>query len=68
MEKLHKKKMYVIEQQFAKKDKGLKIDEFVKVMLDHLDYNKDSEDERKKITLALIELFKEIDVNGDGIY
>lgn len=35
-------------------------------MLEHLDYNKDSKDETKKITLALIELFKEIDVNGDG--
>ena len=37
-------------------------------MLEHLDYNKDSLDERKKITLALIDLFKEIDVNGDGIF
>jgi hypothetical protein len=36
-------------------------------MLEHLDYNKDSQEEVKKITLALIELFKEIDVNGDGI-
>jgi hypothetical protein len=38
------------------------------MMLEHLDYNKDSLDERKKITLALIDLFKEIDVNGDGIF
>jgi hypothetical protein len=37
-------------------------------MLDHLDYNKNSDDERKKITLALIDLFKEIDVNGDGTF
>ena len=66
MEKLHKRKMYVIEQEFSTKEKGLAIDEFVKVMLDHLEYNKDSEEETKKITLALIELFKEIDVNGDG--
>lgn len=29
MEKLHKKKMYVIEQQFAAKEKGLLITEFV---------------------------------------
>jgi hypothetical protein len=42
MEKLHKKKMYVIEQQFSTKEKGLKIDEFVQVMLEHLDYNKES--------------------------
>lgn len=67
MEKLHKKKMYIIEQQFASKEKGLEIEEFVQVMLEHLDYNKDSQEEVKKITLALIELFKEIDVNGDGI-
>lgn len=66
MEKLHKKKMHVIEQEFSNKEKGLEIDEFIKVMLDHLEYNKDSDDEIKRITLALIELFKEIDVNGDG--
>ena len=35
-------------------------------MLEHLDYNKNSQEETKKITLALIDLFKEIDVNGDG--
>lgn len=35
-------------------------------MLEHLDYNKDSIEEVKKITLALVDLFKEIDVNGDG--
>lgn len=34
-------------------------------MLEHLDYNKESEEETMKITLALIDLFKEIDVNGD---
>jgi hypothetical protein len=37
-------------------------------MLDHLDYNKNSDEEKKKITLALIDLFKEIDVNGDGTF
>jgi hypothetical protein len=37
-------------------------------MLDHLEYNRDSDEERKKIALALIDLFKEIDVNGDGLY
>jgi hypothetical protein len=35
-------------------------------MLDNLEYNKDSEEEKKRFTLALIDLFKEIDVNGDG--
>jgi hypothetical protein len=38
----------------------------IKVMLDNLEYNKDSEEEKKRFTLALIDLFKEIDVNGDG--
>jgi len=36
----------------------------VKVMLEHLDYDKSK---TKEITLALIDTFKEIDVNGDGI-
>ncbi|CAD8108111.1 unnamed protein product [Paramecium primaurelia] len=69
MEKLHKKKMAVIERCFPDKNskgQGLTIQQFLKVMLEHLDYNKDSKEETKKITLALIELFKEIDVNGDG--
>jgi hypothetical protein len=35
-------------------------------MLEHLDYNKDSKEDSRRITLALIDLFKEIDVNGDG--
>jgi hypothetical protein len=33
-------------------------------MLEHLDYDKSK---TKEITLALIDTFKEIDVNGDGI-
>ncbi len=36
-------------------------------MLEHLDYSKNDQAMKKKITLALIDLFKEIDVNGDGI-
>lgn len=61
--------MAVIERCFPDKNskgQGLTIQQFLKVMLEHLDYNKDSKEETKKITLALIELFKEIDVNGDG--
>ena len=38
------------------------MNEFLAVMLDHLDFH---EDQRMKITLRLIDLFKEIDVNGD---
>ena len=35
-------------------------------MLEHLDYNRENKEETTKITLALVDLFKEIDVNGDG--
>lgn len=35
-------------------------------MLEHLEYSKNDQVMKKKITLALIDLFKEIDVNGDG--
>jgi len=61
--------MAVIEKCFPMKTAkaaGLTIEQFLKVMLEHLDYNKDSKEEVKKITLALVDLFKEIDVNGDG--
>lgn len=63
---LHKKKMYLIERCFQEKEKGLTKEEFIKVMLEYLDYNKSNKDEHLSVTLALIELFKEIDVNGDG--
>ena len=39
------------------------MDEFVKVMLEHLEYDKSK---IEKITISLIDLFKEIDVNGDA--
>lgn len=41
---------------------GLELKEFLAVMLEHLEYRKEEE---MKITLRLIDLFKEIDVNGD---
>lgn len=112
MSMLHKTKLKIIENDFSLRDKGLKLNEFVSVMLEHLDYEKypknappptvhpkhrglednefssaedrkRAEDERikreedlersklhyerirKKITVSLIDLFKEIDVNGD---
>ena len=34
-------------------------------MLEHLEYDKNNLIEKEKITLSLIDLFKEIDVNGD---
>jgi len=45
MQMLHKKKMYDIEKCFHKRGKGLSRDEFVKVMLEHLDY--DTTDDNK---------------------
>ena len=110
MSMLHKTKLKIIENDFALREKGLKLNEFVSVMLEHLDYERslknqgtgtirprimdeidyysqeekkkqemerirkeeDSEKSRlyferikKKITVSLIDLFKEIDVNGD---
>lgn len=35
-------------------------------MLEHLDYDKDNYERKKQITIALMDLFREIDVNGDG--
>ena len=34
-------------------------------MLEHLDYDKNDPKLKMKITLALIDFFKEVDVNGD---
>lgn len=36
---LHKQKMFVIEKCFDKSGKGLKLDQFCSVMLEHLDYD-----------------------------
>jgi len=62
---LHRKKMAVIEEQFQLKEKGLPIDDFLAVMLDNLDYDRTDYKLKKKITVALIDFFKEVDVNGD---
>lgn len=37
-------------------------------MLEHLEYDKKDDDKKMQITLALVDLFKEIDVNGDGTF
>jgi hypothetical protein len=34
-------------------------------MLEHLDYDKKDQKLKMKLTLALIDFFKEVDVNGD---
>ena len=54
---LHRKKMSIIEQRFMDKEKGLPIDEFVSVMLEHLDYDRNDSKLKMKITLALIDFF-----------
>lgn len=58
--------MYTLEKCFNQNGNGLLIGPFCKVMLEHLEYSKNDQVMKKKITLALIDLFKEIDVNGDG--
>lgn len=57
---LNKKKLRIIEEEFPKE--GLELHDFLRVMLKHLDYE---ENDELKITLRLVDLFKEIDVNGD---
>jgi len=61
---LPRKNLSIIEKQFPKEE-GLCLEDFVKTLLVHLEYNKDDPEKRLQITLNLIELFKEIDVNGD---
>ena len=58
LQMLHRKKMVLIEECFQQKEKGLSIDEFVSVMLDHLDYDNKNERLKNKLTLALIDFFK----------
>ena len=81
MSMLEKEKLFIIEKDFHKKEKGLELKEFVKVMLKHLNYSAQyqendrggdkkkpsmtDEEMKQDITLRLIDLFKEIDVNGD---
>ena len=62
---LDQKKLSIIEKKFEICPEGLTLDQFVDVMLTHLDYSKDDEELTLQITLRLIDLFKEIDVNGD---
>jgi len=64
LSRLHRRNLGLIERKFPKEG-GLSLDEFVSTLLQFLDYNKDDEIERMEVTLNLIDLFKEIDVNGD---
>lgn len=63
---LHKKKLKIIEEEFLQYELGPTIDQFVEIMLKHLlENNPDEEDLKLPVTLNLIDLFKEIDVNDD---
>jgi hypothetical protein len=64
LSRLHRRNLGLIEREFPKED-GLSLNEFVSTLLQYLDYNKDDEMEKIEVTLNLIDLFKEIDVNGD---
>ena len=55
-------KLTKIKNEFLKEEEGLELNQFLEVMLNHLEYSKEEE---LKITIKLIDLFKEIDVNGD---
>lgn len=63
---LDESRLTKIKAEFMKKEdetkEGLLINEFLEIMLTHLEYQ---ENERMKISMRLIDLFKEIDVNGD---
>ncbi len=64
LSRLHRRNLGLIEKKFPKED-GLSLNEFVTTLLQYLDYNKEDEVEKIEVTLNLIDLFKEIDVNGD---
>lgn len=63
---LDESRLTKIKFEFKKKEDetgdGLLMNEFLEIMLSHLEYQ---EGERQKISMRLIDLFKEIDVNGD---
>jgi len=56
-----------IEKGFLKLGKQMNINQFCKIMLENLDYDVKNKDLLVEVALSLIDLFKEIDVNGDCI-
>jgi WD40 repeat protein len=63
MQMIDKGKMEVIERAFT--EEGLNIYEFIKVMHEHLNFKKEDPEELVRTTVSLVDLFREIDVNGD---
>ena len=60
-------KYSILEQEFQKNTFGLTLDEFVSIMLEYLDFDNSNETLTGIIVTKLIDLFKEIDVNGDEL-
>jgi WD40 repeat protein len=60
-------KYSILELEFQKSSIGLSLDEFVSIMLEYLDFEKSNETLTEIIVTKLIDLFKEIDVNGDEL-
>lgn len=59
---LDENRLTKLKNEFLNKPEGLLLNEFLEVMLSYLEYSKHEE---LKISMRLIDLFKEIDVNGD---
>ena len=62
MSHLNYRKLQKIKEDFKKQDESLSLQDFIKVMLHHLPETRD----RVGLVKNLIELFRQIDVNGDG--
>jgi hypothetical protein len=65
MMRLPAERLPVLQALFAERPHGLSLHQFVSAMLLHLDKD-DTEDGKTALIADLIELFKQVDVNGDG--
>ena len=62
MSHLNYRKLQKIKEDFMKQEEGLSMQQFIKVMLNHLPETRD----RTGLVKNLIELFRQIDVNNDA--
>lgn len=60
-------KYSILEQEFQKSSIGLSLEEFVSLMLEYLEFDRKNEKLTQLLVAKLIDLFKEIDVNGDEL-
>ena len=65
MMRLPAERLPVLQGLFAERPHGLTLHQFVSAMLLHLEED-EGEDGRTSLVADLIELFKQVDVNGDG--